>query len=142
MNLSRGCLEGMSVGSPCWPGISPCRYRRRRRRPGLLRKSRPSCSCMAKRDHAALWITTLMWMETNGMPRRNGCSALNFTDPLAEDRRQGRESRTARRPTTSAANSVMPSSDRNGRTGGTRIAVVGTRAAAIRSAIDQERRQC
>jgi pimeloyl-ACP methyl ester carboxylesterase len=33
-------------------------------------------------DHAALWITTLWRMESNGMPRER-MMAINFTDPLA-----------------------------------------------------------
>src|SRR5262245_40762062 len=33
-------------------------------------------------DHAALWITTLWRMETNGVPRER-MMAVNFTDPLA-----------------------------------------------------------
>jgi hypothetical protein len=33
-------------------------------------------------DHAALWITTLWRMESNGFPR-DRMSAINFTDPLA-----------------------------------------------------------
>src|SRR6266852_6256922 len=33
-------------------------------------------------DHAALWITTLWRMESNGVPR-NRMFAINFTDPLA-----------------------------------------------------------
>jgi pimeloyl-ACP methyl ester carboxylesterase len=33
-------------------------------------------------DHAALWMTALWRMETNGIPR-NRMSAINFTDPLA-----------------------------------------------------------
>jgi pimeloyl-ACP methyl ester carboxylesterase len=33
-------------------------------------------------DHAALWITTLWRMESNGVPR-DRMSAINFTDPLA-----------------------------------------------------------
>jgi pimeloyl-ACP methyl ester carboxylesterase len=33
-------------------------------------------------DHAALWITTLWRMESNGVPR-NRMLAINFTDPLA-----------------------------------------------------------
>ncbi|QIG96320.1 hydrolase [Bradyrhizobium sp. 6(2017)] len=33
-------------------------------------------------DHAALWMTTLWRMETNGVPRER-LVALNFTDPLA-----------------------------------------------------------
>ncbi|MEH2603530.1 hypothetical protein V1277_002907 [Bradyrhizobium sp. AZCC 1588] len=33
-------------------------------------------------DHAALWITTLWRMESNGVPRER-MLAFNFTDPLA-----------------------------------------------------------
>ena len=33
-------------------------------------------------DHAALWITTLWRMESNGVPRDH-MFAINFTDPLA-----------------------------------------------------------
>jgi hypothetical protein len=33
-------------------------------------------------DHAALWVTTLWRMESNGVPR-DRMSAINFTDPLA-----------------------------------------------------------
>jgi pimeloyl-ACP methyl ester carboxylesterase len=33
-------------------------------------------------DHAALWMTTLWRMESNGIPR-NRMLAINFTDPLA-----------------------------------------------------------
>src|SRR5436190_20705663 len=33
-------------------------------------------------DHAALWLTTLWRMESNGVPRER-MFAINFTDPLA-----------------------------------------------------------
>ena len=33
-------------------------------------------------DHAALWMTTLWRMESNGIPR-NRMFTINFTDPLA-----------------------------------------------------------
>src|SRR3979409_1205215 len=33
-------------------------------------------------DHAALWMTTLWRMESNGIPRER-MLAINFTDPLA-----------------------------------------------------------
>ncbi|MGJ4890342.1 hydrolase [Bradyrhizobium sp. HKCCYLRH3099] len=35
-------------------------------------------------DHAALWLTTLWRMESNGVPRSR-LAALNFTDPLARN---------------------------------------------------------
>src|SRR5690348_430886 len=35
-------------------------------------------------DHAALWVTTLWRMESNGVPR-DRMFAINFTDPLARN---------------------------------------------------------
>ena len=37
-------------------------------------------------DHAALWITTLWRMESNGIARER-MFAINFTDPLGANRR-------------------------------------------------------
>ena len=38
-------------------------------------------------DHAALWITTMWRMESNGVPR-DRLFAINFTDPLARAEEQ------------------------------------------------------
>ncbi|MET0219722.1 MAG: hydrolase, partial [Tardiphaga sp.] len=35
-------------------------------------------------DHAALWLSTLWRMESNGVPRAR-MDAINFTDPLARN---------------------------------------------------------
>ena len=37
-------------------------------------------------DHAALWMTTLWRMESNGIPRER-MLAINFTDPLRSEER-------------------------------------------------------
>jgi hypothetical protein len=55
-------------------------------------------------DHAALWITTLWRMQSNGMPRER-MFAINFTDPLARsDDAVAQDNRSS--PRTSAANSA------------------------------------
>ena len=58
-------------------------------------------------DHAALWITTLWRMESNGVPR-DRMFAINFTDPLARPTIPSSKP-TVPRPKTSAANSPRPS---------------------------------
>src|SRR4051795_4665478 len=58
-------------------------------------------------DHAALWITTLWRMESNGVPRER-MLAINFTDPLARTDDKV-EQQTGPRPKTSAASSARPS---------------------------------
>lgn len=74
-------------------------------------------------DHAALWITTLWRMESNGVPRER-MAAINFTDPLArsDDKvEQANRSSTEdqRRELGEAAKELQR------RTGASRIALVG-----------------
>ena len=74
-------------------------------------------------DHAALWITTLWRMESNGVPR-DRMFAINFTDPLArtDDKvEQADRSSTEdqRRELTEAIKELKR------RTGASRIALVG-----------------
>lgn len=74
-------------------------------------------------DHAALWITTLWRMESNGVPHGR-MMAVNFTDPLArtDDKvEQANRSSTEdqRRELTEAVKQLKQ------RTGATRIALVG-----------------
>lgn len=74
-------------------------------------------------DHAALWITTLWRMESNGVSRER-MFAINFTDPLAraDDKvEQANRSSTAdqRRELTEAIR------DLKARTGAARVALVG-----------------
>lgn len=74
-------------------------------------------------DHAALWITTMWRMESNGVPREN-MFAINFTDPLArtdDSLEQANRSSTEdqRRELADAIKELKR------RTGASRIALVG-----------------
>jgi pimeloyl-ACP methyl ester carboxylesterase len=74
-------------------------------------------------DHAALWITTLWRMESNGVPR-DRMFAINFTDPLArtDDKveQAGRSSTEDQRRELSDAIKELKR-----RTGAPRVALVG-----------------
>ena len=74
-------------------------------------------------DHAALWITTLWRMESNGVPRER-MFAINFTDPLARSddamAQPNRSSTADQRRELSAA-----IRDLKQRTGASRVALVG-----------------
>src|SRR4051794_10367797 len=74
-------------------------------------------------DHAALWITTLWRMESNGVPRER-MLAINFTDPLArtDDKveQPGRSSTEDQRRELAAAITELKR-----RTGAPRVALVG-----------------
>src|SRR5215471_6184040 len=74
-------------------------------------------------DHAALWITTLWRMESNGVPRER-MLAVNFTDPLARtDDAVAQENRSStadqRRELADAIKELKQ------RTGAARVALVG-----------------
>src|SRR5262249_7504015 len=79
-------------------------------------------------DHAALWLTTLWRMESNGVPRAR-MAAINFTDPLArsddnaaqanrssteDQRRELGEAVAALRKATRAARVVLGGNSRGG----------------------------
>ena len=74
-------------------------------------------------DHAALWITTLWRMESNGVPR-DRLFAINFTDPLAraDDKTEqpNRSSTEDQRRELGEAIKGLKS-----RTGASRVALVG-----------------
>jgi pimeloyl-ACP methyl ester carboxylesterase len=74
-------------------------------------------------DHAALWITTLWRMESNGVPRER-MFAINFTDPLARNddtvAQAGRSSTEDQRRELAAAIAALKQ-----RTGASRVALVG-----------------
>jgi pimeloyl-ACP methyl ester carboxylesterase len=74
-------------------------------------------------DHAALWLTTLWRMESNGVPRER-MLAINFTDPLArtDDKveQAGRSSTEDQRRELAAAITELKR-----RTGAARVALVG-----------------
>src|SRR6185436_16531159 len=75
-------------------------------------------------DHAALWITTLWRMESNGVPRER-MLAINFTDPLARNddkvEQANRSSIEDQRRELTAAIAELKR-----RTGASRVALVGS----------------
>lgn len=75
-------------------------------------------------DHAALWMTTLWRMESNGVPRGK-LAALNFTDPLARTddavAQPNRSSVEDQRRELGEAIAAL-----RARTGGAKIALVGS----------------
>src|SRR6185436_11130647 len=75
-------------------------------------------------DHAALWITTLWRMESNGVPRER-MLAINFTDPLARNddkvEQANRSSTEDQRRELTAAIAELKR-----RTGAPRVALVGS----------------
>jgi pimeloyl-ACP methyl ester carboxylesterase len=74
-------------------------------------------------DHAALWITTLWRMESNGVPREK-MLAINFTDPLARsDDKVEQANRSSTEDQRRELGDAVKELQR--RTGATRIALVG-----------------
>ena len=75
-------------------------------------------------DHAALWMTTLWRMESNGVPRAR-LSALNFTDPLA--RNDDKVAQPNRSSTDDQRRELAGAvADLKKRTGASRVALVGS----------------
>ena len=75
-------------------------------------------------DHAALWITTLWRMESNGLPRER-MLAINFTDPLARnDDRVEQANRSSTEDQRRELGEAVKELKR--RTGASRIALVGS----------------
>ena len=74
-------------------------------------------------DHAALWITTLWRMESNGVPRER-MSAINFTDPMA---RNDDKVEQANRSSTEDQRRELADAikELKSRTGASRVALVG-----------------
>ena len=74
-------------------------------------------------DHAALWITTLWRMESNGVPRER-MLAINFTDPLARtDDKVEQANRSSTEDQRRELGEAVKELKR--RTGASRIALVG-----------------
>src|ERR1700752_1850898 len=74
-------------------------------------------------DHAALWVTTLWRMESNGMPR-DRMLAINFTDPLARNDDKGEQpNRSSTEDQRRELGEAVKELQR--RTGAARVALVG-----------------
>src|ERR1700741_2342975 len=94
------------------------------RRSGTPAETPPSLFVHGNGDHAALWITTLWRMESNGISRER-MFAINFTDPLArsddavpQDKRSSTEA--PRRELAAAISELRRT------TGASRVALVGS----------------
>src|SRR3982075_4371173 len=74
-------------------------------------------------DHAALWITSLWRMESNGVPR-DRMFAINFTDPLArtDDKVEQADRSSTEDQRRELAEAIK---QLKRRTGATRVALVG-----------------
>jgi pimeloyl-ACP methyl ester carboxylesterase len=74
-------------------------------------------------DHAALWITTLWRMESNGVPRER-MFAINFTDPLArnDDKVEQPDRSSTEDQRRELADAIK---ELKSRTGASRVALVG-----------------
>ena len=74
-------------------------------------------------DHAALWMTALWRMESNGVPR-DRMSAINFTDPLARaDDTKAEPNKSSTEDQRRELGEAVQELKR--RTGATRVALVG-----------------
>src|SRR5439155_7183048 len=74
-------------------------------------------------DHAALWITTMWRMESNGVPRER-MFAINFTDPLArtDDKVEQKNRSSTEDQRRELADAIK---ELKARTGAARVALVG-----------------
>jgi pimeloyl-ACP methyl ester carboxylesterase len=136
MGISRRTLLGAAGTMPLWTGAFT--------EPALAQTAPaaagppeipPILFVHGNGDHAALWITTLWRMESNGVPRER-MFAINFTDPLARSddavAQQNRSSTADQRR--ELADAIR---DLKQRTGTSRVALVGNSRGgySIRSAI-------
>jgi len=132
MGISRRQLLGAAGTLPLWTaGFAGSAFAQTAPAGGGAVEVPPILFVHGNGDHAALWITTLWRMESNGVPRER-MFAINFTDPLArtDDKveQPGRSSTEDQRRELADAIKEL-----KGRTGAARRWSV-TRAAAIRSA--------
>src|SRR5881409_1295867 len=124
MGISRRALLGAAGTLPLWPrafaGAALAQPAPTSAGPAEIP---PILFAHGNGDHAALWMTTLWRMESNGVPRER-MLAINFTDPLARtDDAVAQENRSStadqRRELTEAIKELRQ------RTGAPRVALVG-----------------
>src|SRR5262249_55644711 len=83
MGISRRTRLGAAGTTPLWTGALAGPAFAQAAAPGSgSAETPPILFVHGNGDHAALWITTLWRMESNGVPRER-MLAINFTDPLA-----------------------------------------------------------
>ena len=73
--LQGGAALSLLAGRLCTPALAQT---------GLAADIPPILFVHGNGDHAALWVTTIWRMESNGVPR-DRLFAINFTDPLARN---------------------------------------------------------
>jgi hypothetical protein len=124
MGISRRTLLGAAGTMPLWTGAFPGTAFAQTAPVGPAASEIPPILFVhGNGDHAALWITTLWRMESNGVPRER-MRAINFTDPLARtDDAVAQENRSStadqRRELSEAIKELKQ------RTGASRVALVG-----------------
>ena len=124
MGISRRTLLGTAGTLPLWAGgLADSAFAQTAPASGAAPEMPPILFVHGNGDHAALWITTLWRMESNGVPRER-MHAINFTDPLARSDdavAQANRSSTEdqRRELTEAIRELKQ------RTGAPRVALVG-----------------
>src|SRR5262245_40070812 len=124
MGISRRTLLGAVGTMPLWTGAIAGPAFAQAAAPGSAPAEIPPILFVhGNGEHAALWITTLWRMESNGV-RRERMLAVNFTDPLARtDDAVAQENRSStadqRRELSEAIKELKQ------RTGASRVALVG-----------------
>ncbi len=124
MGISRRSLLGAAGTLPLWTGgLARSAFAQAGSANSAGPEIPPVLFVHGNGDHAALWITMLWRMESNGVPRER-MHAINFTDPLARSDdavAQANRSSTEdqRRELTEAIKELKQ------RTGAPRIALVG-----------------
>ena len=124
MGISRRTLLGAAGTTPLWTGSLTAAAIAQTAPAGAGASEIPPILFVhGNGDHAALWITTLWRMESNGVPHER-MFAINFTDPLARSNdavAQAHRSSTAdqRRELSEAIKDLKQ------RTGASRVALVG-----------------
>lgn len=124
MEISRRTLLGAAGSLPLWTGSLMAPAIAQTAPAGAAAAGIPPILFVhGNGDHAALWITTLWRMESNGVPRER-MSAINFIDPLARTddsvAQEGRSSTVDQRRELAEA-----IKDLKQRTGASRVALVG-----------------
>ena len=124
MSLSRRTILKAPARCLCWPApLGSSAFGADRARPPGAAEIPPILFVHGNGDHAALWITTLWRMESNGVPRER-MLAINFTDPLARtDDRVAQPNRSSTEDQRRELGEAIKELKR--RTGASRIALVG-----------------
>src|SRR5262249_2666197 len=124
MGISRRTRLGAAGTTPLWTGALAGPAFAQAAAPGSgSAETPPILFVHGNGDHAALWITTLWRMESNGVPRER-MFAINFTDP------QARADDTVAQPLRSSTEDQRRElaeavADLKRRTGAARVALIG-----------------